>query len=1103
MLNMYFGSADFDLERFMFGQAAERMPDPAIVMVPDQFTLQAERDALEYMRADTLLNLEIMSRSGFTRKILDSTGHPAGIPVTKYGRFMLLAGIVRKSGPGGVFSEYIRGSRAARTSFSQMLNDEISELKQFGIMPDDLRVMSEAFDGSVLGKKLSQTADIYQAYQEKTAGTYNDNDDLQRAAAEQMGDFARIKDTVLWVYGFEYMAPAMMELIVSAAEYAPAVNVVFTGEDENRPEYDMFHRMTSALRTKCEEHGVELKAHEVPEKYRDIRSPKVTIAAAGDFYTEAEAAAGRIAELVRDEGLRYRDIAVICNDMEVRGPIIARAFRQYGIPLFFDSRRPVMQEPAIEFICALIDCAAGGRQFDDVFRMLRTGFGPVDGSECDRLEMYCRRYHIKSGRWKKDFRYGEEEEGIEGLAEINRMRADVSDFLGSFEDLFRDKLTVREKTEALYYFLTDTAGMYDRIQAAADDLEARNMRESAETARQMWKTVIGIMDQMVQVAGDDETDAEEYSEMFREGLSQLEIGLIPATGDQVLLGSMQRTRTGDIKALFVMGANDGVLPEEGSADGIFSDLEKRAVEERFRAVGRTDAARNMEQDLDIYKNTSRVSGWLFISYASQDIEGSEIRPSSLIQSIRNRYKEQDIEELDIGDLTEPMRLIQTKGGTAPRLAAVLRKAADSGEGPEDAWKAASILLYGSSSFEAMKEGLFFTRKAEKLRRSTVEDLYSKDVGGRKAVTLSASRIEKFSRCPFSFFVAYGLRPKENRPFDVDSRSIGEIFHYCFMRAVKELSAKGMPVDSLQESLWLRAGEADVRGAVERYVDEYTESYREGVFGYSDYSIYIRERLKEAVFVNVWIMVTQVRKGRIRRIHFEKEFRRGSRSAFPPVELTLESGRTVCLEGKIDRIDEIAARGDEEHTYVSIIDYKTGSDKFKLQQVEAGIMLQLMIYLKGAMGGIRDAKPAGVFYFPAREHVVDVTEHPHISDDSLKAEIMKESVLDGIINGGEGIVESMDSSLEAGQNSMVIPVSRNKDSSIGKSAKILAPEKFDELISDVDEILEQAASRLSDGSADADPKVAGGFDACTFCGYRSICGIELTGRKKIEENTETV
>ena len=1100
MLNVYFGSADYDLERFMFERAAERMPEPVIVMVPDQFTLQAERDALDIMRADTLLNLEVMSRSGFTRKILDSTERPAGIPVTKYGRYMLLAGIIRKSSNDGIFSEYMRGSRAMRTSFSEMLNDEIAELKQFGITPDELKLMAGGFEDSVLGMKLSQTADIYDEYQKKTAGSFNDSDDLQRAAAEQMPHFARIRNTVLWVYGFEYMAPALMELIVSAAESAPEVNIVFTGEFEEKSEYDMFARMTSALRTMCARHRTDYSEQHVPDEFMDVRKPRVSVVAASDFYSEAETVAACIAELVRDRGLRYRDIAVICNDLDVRGTIAARIFGQYNIPLFFDSKRSVMQEPAAEFICALIDCAADGRQFDDVFRMLRTGFGPIGDRECDRLEMYCRRYHIKSGRWNAPFKYGIKEEGEDGLAEINQMRAAVSDFISAFENLFTDRKTVREKTEALYVFLRDTAGMYAKIQDASDDLEKRGLHESSESASQMWKIIIGIMDQMVEIAGDEETDSGEYSEMFREGLSQVEIGLIPATGDNVLFGNMQRTRTGDVRALFVMGANDGILPDEGSGDGIFSNLEKRAIEEKFMPVGRTDAVRSMEEDLDIYKNTSRAGGWLVISYASQDLNGSELRPSSFVTDKIEEYGSSIVHtDYCTGAARYPLRLIQTAGGTASHLSAALRKAADDGTEPDDVWKAAALVLTGTQTYQAVKDGIFYSRRSERLTRRTVERLYGK--GPDNAVTLSASRIESFARCPFSFFVKYGLKPAENRDFDVDSRSIGDIFHYCFMRTVKELSANGMPGEAPDDSLWLKVSEEDVRGAVGMYIDEYAETYREGVFGYSGYGLYMKERLKEVIFTNVWIMVMQVRRGAVRGIYFEKEFRRGMRHAFPPVVLTLENGRSVCLEGKIDRIDIIDAEDDAAHNYVRIVDYKTGGDKFSLSQVEDGVMLQLMIYLKGAMGGIKNARPAGVFYFPAHEHMVDITDKPDITADELDSAFMKESGLDGIINGSHGVIKGMDSSLDVGEDSLVVPVKRGRDkdgretygASRSGRGRVITSEDFDRLIDEIDGILNHAASEITDGSVDADPKVSGNFDACRFCGYKSICGIGITGR----------
>lgn len=1086
MINVYYGSCDYAVDRFMYNRIAADMPGRTILMVPDQFTLKAEEDALKYMNADVLMNLEVMSRTGFSRRVLGSTSMPAGVAVNKYGRYMLLSSMLASMEPDqGVFSNMLVTGRKGRAAQARMLSDEISELKQFGITAADLSGVAGNYGDDVLGGKLAWTADIYRAYQEKISGRFSDSDDSQAAVAARLADFPRVRGCIFWIYGFDYMSPDMMELIYRISEQASAVNIVLTGEKNGAEEFDIFRRMTSMLKEKCAGHGAAYSEEHVPEEYRSEKNPEISVIGAGGFYEEAETIASDIVSLVRDRGFRYRDIAVICNDLDVRGAMIRRVFEQYGIPLFVDKKRAVMQEPAVEFICAMIDSVAGGMQYNDVFRMLASGFSPLADEQCDRLAMYCERYHIKSGRWKKDFKYGLDEEGQDGLAEINQSRKAVYDFMEKFRSAFRSGNTVKEKTAALYEFLTDTVNMPRRMAESAEELEGRGMHEYAETAAQVWKMIVDIMDQMVEVIGGEKIDNDEYGEILREGFEAVEIGIVPSTADQVLLGTMRRTRTGNIRALFVAGANDGVLPEDTDSESIFTDREKEEIENSLgRAAGSTGMLRSMEQDLAIYRNLGRAGDVLTILYSSQDPDGKELRPSVLVHSYLSRYGE-DIRRGSAADSADLLRLIQTPGGTVPRMAEELRKAYDHDEAPADEWKAAALVMTGTPQFENMKRGLFYSWRSESVSRKNVESLYGRGKSG--SFELSASSIERYSRCPFSFFISYGLKPKENREFDVDSRSVGDIFHYCLKRASAALSVEGLPVTD-PSSPWMTVTEEDLRAMISEYAADFAENYREGVFGYSAREKYMLERAEEVIYMNVAVMINQVRKGHIKAVFFEEAFGPGRGRAFPPIRLELAGGGTVYLEGRIDRVDVL--RGSEtDSDYVRIIDYKTGADKLDRRNVESGVQLQLMIYLKGALGAGGNAAPAGVFYFPAGEKTDDISDRAGDESEAYGSD----SRLNGILVKDDDVIRSMDDSLDTADRSDVIPVIRTK-SGYKKSASLMDREEFEEMMDSVDHILSAAAEGFASGRMDVAPNKTGSYDPCRFCGYRSICHVDVTGGK---------
>ena len=1090
MIRVYYGSSDYETERFMYETIAAQMPADTIVIVPDQFTLQAEEDALKYMRADVLMNLEIMSRTGFTRRVLGSTGSPEGILVNRYGRYMLLLSIIRgiEAGREGVFGEILRTGRTGRSALAHMISEEISELKQYGISPEDLLQIADQSEEGLLSGKLRQTAELYRSYQEMIQHRFSDSDDLQSEVASRVHDFQRADGCSFWIYGFEYMSPDMMELVCAISRAASQVSIVLTGERTGEEEFDLFQRMTGMLRQKCQEHADQYEEHHVPESFLKKKNPSIHLVRAGSFYDEAETVASEIMELVRDQGFRFREIAVICNDLEVRGSVFSRVFEQYGIPLFMDRKRAVTQEPAVEFLSALMDCVSGKMQFDDVFRMLKTGFSPLTDQECDRLERYGSRYHIKSGRWKKDFRYGLTEEGKEGLAEINQLRETVYQFIHRFEQMFHGQKTVREKTAAVYTFLTEVVHMPEQLDQSVLDMEEKSLFASAASASQVWKIIVEMMDQMVEVVGDLEMPPEDYSEILKEGFREVEIGIIPSTADQVLLGNMRRTRLGTVRALFVAGANDGVLPEEAADQGLFSDLEKEEMARIFRKpVGRTGVVQGMEQDLAIYRNLGRAEQRLTLSYSSQDTNGAELRPSILVRRFLQRYG-REIEEKSVQESGEGLRLIQTRKGLMPHMAEVFRKASDDDCVPGDEWKAAALVVSDSPSFANLKKGLFFTRRTERLDRDHIRRLYGKGKGG--VLTLSPSRIEKFIRCPFSYFVQYGLKPSENRSFDVDSRSVGDVFHYCMKMTAASLTEAGVPVSD-PASRWMTVTREELREMILQFTDDFSESYRDGVFGYSARERYLRERLEDVIFLNAAVMVEQVRKGRIRSVYFEKEFGRNRKNAFPPVRLELADGDVVYLEGIIDRVDEF--RGDAEHpaSYIRIVDYKTGGDRFRQEEVTAGIRLQLVIYLKSALGGIENSLPAGVFYFPAGEKTRDVSAEQAGEAGDI---YVSASRMDGVLVKEDHVIEGMDAEISMNEESTVIPVRRSGNGYVNlrSSGRVMEREDFDRMIRDAEAVLQEAAEKLAGGSAEIDPKRAGSFEACRYCGYDSICHRKVTG-----------
>lgn len=1178
MINVYYGGSDRDKDRFMFDMIMKQMPADTILLVPDQFTLQAERNAFEYMKSDTLLELEIMSRSGFARRVAAQAGEPAGVAVNKYGRYMLLTDLMLKmekekdaesevraqaragaSGSAGAGdgalddglineNESIFASVRNKRSFITMLNDQISELKQYDITPVELRGMAEELaDDEILSSKLSDIYDIYERYEEAVSGRFTDTEDYQAAIYQRIGSAPFVSGSVFWIDGFDYMTPKLIAMVEAIAENAADVNVVLTGEPDggaacraasegaagtgssgsagggrfdmadvisggDRDFFAISRNMRERLREAGERSGAGYSEAEIPVEYALALRPEISVMSASDIYAEAESIAIDITKLVRERGYRYSDIVIICNDADKRGSVFRRVFDQYGIPLFIDRKRSITQEPAIAFIIAMLDIIKKKRRFDDVFRMLKTGFGPLDDDECEVLEKYCRKYNIRSGRWKKEFVYGLKDEGEERLAEINGMRRRVDDFLTAAEELFSGMVTVRQRCEALYRFLAETVSMPVKCEAARAQLEADELFEAALSTSQIWESIIGILDQLVEVIGDEELSDDDFNEILSEGFDEVEIGLIPPNNDQVIFGTMQRTRTGRARAMFVAGANDGVLPESGRTESLLSDEEKQLITDKLKRISKTDELRVREQNLAIYKNLTKATEILSVSYAEMDTDGTEIRPSELVEEMMRAAEYGNIKVgRDHISMRDTDAMLQAPAAASGHVTAALRKYLN-GEPLDDMWKAAALALDEEESFKTAKKALFYDTQEERIERDQVRQLFGRGSSGELIV--STSGLERYSRCPFSFFVTYGLRPEEERRFEADMRSIGDIYHECMRRVADALTQEGVQI-SAPESRWMSVTREQCRSMTARYVEEFAEAYREGLFQLTGREAYIRERIKEICFETAWLMIEQVKRGSVRAIYFEQRFARRADALFPPIEIDLGDEGSVFIEGIIDRIDIIngydgAPRGagtengsDDEnacgaqpdgaqlrsgsHNYIRVIDYKSGSEKFNLDEVKSGWRLQLMLYLKGAMEAVEDSRPAGVFYFAVKEPRIDVTAVPESDvDETVSTSLLKSVRLDGALLNNESVITGMDGSING--TSEILPVRRT---STGKfsGANLLTDEEFEELITINDENLRQAAGGLISGCIDADPKAGKTMTACRYCAYHSICGHE--------------
>ena len=1100
MLHIYFGRESINKEKFIFDHINKK----TLLLVPDQFTLEAEQRAFSVLGVKSLMDLEIISPSRLGFRILSKVGGNKVVHVDKYGRHMLLTKILSNEKEN---LEAFKGLEKM-PAFIEMMNNLISEMKQYNTSPDQLtEIMAGNEDNYLLHKKLKDIQRIYKKYEEYIQDKYVDTEDYVNLFISKLEKYEEIKDRDIWIWGFDYFTPKNLDLIRELMRNALSVNIVMTYDEGSRDDeiFEITGQMINKFRLIAIEEKIEFDQNKIEVAYK-IKSEDgchkalsdlerelfaipckksdqiegITLINAANIYAEVESAAAFIVELVRDKGLRFRDILVICNDMDVRGSVIKRTFEEYGLPIFLDKKRNVLHNPILEFISALIDINSRGWLSQDVFRLAKTGLSDLTDDEVEKLENYVYQYKIKGNAWKREFKKGEAEYKADGLAEINSLKSKLIQPILNFEEKYKEAETVEEKVRALYYYLNSQVQLPGKLEEFIQLQIERKQQELADETSQIWGIVVGILEQLIELLGQDKVPNREFAKILTSGFEAIEIGIIPPTLDRIMVGTMQRTRGSALKALVIIGANDGVLPQDSVNEGLLSEDEKAKLYDNKIEICKIDELRIREEKLAIYKTLSMPEKYLWIGYSISDIEGKELKQSSVFDKISQIFQSIEVEK-DIISRGNPMELISAKDNAIKHMTLAVRKGLE-GEPVDEEWSRV-VSWYRKEDPEVidrLEKGIFYTGKLESLGSNISKMLFKKEM--ENSLKLSPSSIEKYGRCPFAFLMAYGLKPYERRVYEIAGREIGDVYHNCLMKMSMELSKSGDDITG-EDSRWMKITEEECQILIDRLIEEETFNYKEGLFSSGGAENYKKQRIKKVCSQVAWILIQHVRQGSIKKVEFEAEFGEGESKIFPAIRVNIGT-ETVLIEGKIDRVDVL------KNNSVKVIDYKSGKEKFDIAEVKAGYRLQLMLYLKAAQDAVDpNIVGGGVFYFQIDEPIIDASQMEQLLDiEKLDEEILKSFKLDGIMLDDAEVIKSIAG--EFSGYSRIFSIRDTKEGIKGTSeGKLLSNEEFLQLRETVDEKVMELCRKIVNGEMQARPKLTKTGKACDYCQYKSICGFD--------------
>jgi len=1117
-LRFIYGRAGSGKTRFCLNDIKSRLDAgdtrPLLLLVPEQFTYQTEKDLIKVLGMGGILKAEVLSFRRLAFRVFNETGGITYPHVHPAGKNMILYRILDKLRHNLI----VFSGSSGREGFVNTLSNLITEFKRYKVTPDALLNVCSGFDDkNPLKEKLSEIAIVYDLFNTTIAQRYKDPDDDLTIAARNIANCNIYNGSEIWIDGFSGFTPQEYAVIEQLMKKAGRVNITLCtdslADDEFADTTGVFFPIKASyarLVKTAKQNGIDIEPavylkhvyrfapdselshlerylYAYPYKQYTGKTQNISLFCSVNIYSEIEECARDIIRLCRDHGLRYRDIAVITGNLSGYEKMTEVIFSEYGIPCFIDRKVDIANHPLVRMILSMLDIFIENWSYESVFSYLKTGLTGIDRSRIDRLENYVLACGIKGKRWTDDNKWNmipelvPDDTGIESLSEMLEDVNDTRDMVVNPLKDFRWKTKGRRKASefcsSLYDFLCGL-GVPERIEQSIEKFRNDGDLNTANEYSQVWNIVMDVLDQTIEVMGDETFGIERFASILKIGFGEYKIGLIPPSLDQVLVGSIERSRSHEIKALYILGANDGIFPPPVITEGILSDHERNVLNDAGIELAGDSRKRAFEGQYMIYRTLSSSSEFLRISWPIADNGGRALRPSIIISRLKKLFPEiTETSNVIPGAPDDEMNLLTGRLPAFRQMIAMLRQKAD-GRDISPVWQEAYRWFFTDSEYRekcvAARAAFQYRNTAQPISHDRIVSLY-----GRQLNT-SVSRIEKYSSCPFAFFVQYGLGAKERKVYALRPPDIGTFMHAVIERFSKLLSESGESWRDFDFD-WCAVRVSEI---VDRMLREMRGS---GIAGSKRYSA-LASRLKRVVSRAVWVIAKQIRCGGFNPVEYEVDF--GEDGKYPPMIIELDSGEKVCLTGRIDRIDAFES---EKGTYIRIVDYKSGSKEFNLSDIYYGLQIQLVTYLDAIReSGKAGYLPGGVLYFRIDDPVIK--RSGNMSPEEVEKAIMKKLKMNGLLLADVKLIKEMDRTING--NSMIIPASVNKAGTLGKNTSAATIEQFILLRRHVKKLLTDICSEIMKGNVSIKPYKKKKETPCRYCGFLPVCQFDSS----LEENS---
>lgn len=1120
-LNAYIGRAGTGKSKAIIEEIKEKMKqdplgDPIVLIAPTQNTFQLEQAFVNDKTLNGSLRTEVLHFERLSYRVFQEVGGLMEQQLSKAGTEMIIYDIIQQHQ-----SELrLYQSQVKYYGFSEKLYEQIQDFKKYAVSPQQLETYIAENNLQTRTKhKLQDIALVYKHLEDRINGEYVSTEDSLQRFIEMMDQSEWLKRAEIYIDGFHNFSTLEYQIIQSLVKYVKKVTIVLT-TDGDRDLFSLFRKPSESL-THIEEIANNLNIQLHSRQFLDVQrfihndlkhleqnfnalqfepiptEGNVEILEASGMREEINEVARRILRENREQGRRFQDIAILYRD-ESYAYLMESILPQYDIPYNIDVKSSMTHHPIMEMIRSLIEVIQTGWQFDPLMRLFKTNILTKKFKDSqyliDILENFVLERGIYGKRWIDDKYFDIEQfrkmglkrqpltdEERETFERVIQLKNDVMKKVMLFEEKINNASTAIAFATAFYEAM-EAFDLPSQLMTDRDTLDVNGEHKKAEEIDQIWNGLIQILDDLVTVFDDQSMSKTRFLELFDIGLEQLEFIMIPQTLDQVSIGTMDLAKVDNKQHVYLVGANDGVLPQTVTASSLITDEEKKYFQEQSSIeLSPTADILQMDEAFVCYIAMTRSRAHVTFSYALMGASGDVKEPSPFLHQIQQLYTNLEVQNIHHQHQAEPLRLMEHPHQTKIALFESLKAWLDD-ELVAETWLDTYQVMRDDTR---LNDGLTYLLSALTYDNQTVQlnPSLSKALYG-STINASVSRFEGYQACPFKHFASHGLRLNERTKYKLENFDLGDIFH----RVLKFISEK---VNGDFKNL----NPKQIHKLTTEALSEILPEVQFNLLNSTAYYRYLSQRIGAIVETTLTALKYQGSHTKFTPQRFEASFRRKPKdqSELLAAPLQTKQGIPINIRGQIDRIDTYQ-QGDE--SFVNIIDYKSSkySGTLDLTKVYYGLQMQMMTYMdivlqnKSRLGLTDMTKPGGLLYFHVHEPRIKLAWN-QLSEDKRDTEFINSFKLSGLLNSATSVLDAFDTRLEPSYNSDIVPLGLKKDGGIKSNSKVADEQTIYKLIKHNKQNFIETASNIMDGHTEVAPMKYNQTLPCDFCNYKSVCHVD--------------